>query len=56
MAKKKKGKIKAVAAGLEGFVDSVDPNACDLAEEMEDNMSSLTAGFAEWMRKRAASA
>ena len=56
VAKKKKGKIKAVIAGLEGFVDSVDPNACDLAEEMEDKMSSLAVGFVAWMRKRAASA
>ena len=51
--KKKKGKIKAVSAGLEGFMDLVDPIASDPIEEKEDNMSSLTARFAERMRKRA---
>ena len=36
-------------------MDWVDPNAGDLVEEWEDNMSSLTAGFAAWMRNRVTS-
>ena len=55
-AKKKKGKIKASGAGFEGFVEWVDPIASDPAEEMEDDMSSLTTGFLVWMRKWAARA
>ena len=35
MKKKKKGKIIAAGAGLEGFMDWVDPNDGDLAEERE---------------------
>ena len=54
--KKKKGKIKAAGVGLEGFLDWVDPNASDLTEEKEDDMSSLTVGFFARMHKRAMSA
>ena len=59
-AKKKKGKIttgqvKANDAGLEGFVDWLDPPASDSAEEMEEDMFSLASGFAVRIRKRAAS-
>ena len=50
-----KGKIIVVGAGLEGFMDWVDPNA-DPAEERENDMSSLAGGFFALMRKRAASA
>ena len=46
MKKKKRGKIIAVGAELEGFVDWVDPNASDIAEEREDDMFSLAVGFA----------
>ena len=54
--KKKKGKIIIAGAGLEGFVDWVDPNVSDPTKEMEDDMSSLATGFVDRMRKRAASA
>ena len=55
--KKKKGKIIAAGTGLEGFVDWVDPtNISHLAEEREDDMSSLVVGFAAWMHKREVSA
>ena len=43
-------------AGLEGFVDWVDPNASDPIEEREDDMSSLAVGFSSRMRKQAANA
>ena len=43
--KKKKGKIIAVGAGLEDFVDWIDPNASDPAKERENDMSSFAAGF-----------
>ena len=56
MKKKKKGKIITIDVRLEGFVDWVDPNTSDLAEEREDNMSSLGVGFSAQIRKRAASA
>ena len=45
--KKKKGNIKAVGAGLEGFVDWADPDANASTEKREDNMSSLAARFVE---------
>ena len=54
--KKKKGKIKATDAGLEGFVEWVDSIASDSAEERKDDLSNLTARFASRMRKQAASA
>ena len=54
--KKKKGKIITVDAGLEGFVDWVDPNVSHPAEEKEDDMSSLAIEFSARMRKRATSA
>ena len=59
--KKKKGKIitgqiKAVGLGLKGFVDWLDPTASDPAEEREEDMFSLSVGFAIWMRQRAVSA
>ena len=54
--KKKKGRIKAVGAGLEGFVEWVDSIASDPAKEREDDMSSLAVGFAAEKCKRAASA
>ena len=44
--KKKKRKIKAVGARLEGFVEWVNFIASDPAEERDDDMSSLAAGFA----------
>ena len=53
--KKKVGLIKAADARLEGFMDLVDPIVSEPAEEMEDDMSSLAAGFVVRMRKRAAS-
>ena len=37
-------------------MDWVDPNASDPAEEKDDDMSSLAAGFVAWMRERATSA
>ena len=37
-------------------MDWVEPNFSDPTEKMEDNMSSLTVGFAARMRKRATSA
>ena len=46
----------AAGAGLEGFVDWVDPNASNPVEEREDDMSSLATGFAVRMCKQAASA
>ena len=59
--KKKKRKIitrwvKTVGAGLEGFVDWLDPPVSDPTEERKEYMSSLTAGFATCMCKRAVSA
>ena len=56
MKKKKKGKIIAASAGLEGFVDWVDSNVNNPIEEREGDMSSLAVGFAVLMRKRAVSA
>ena len=41
--------------GLEGFVDWLDLTTSDLAEEMEEDMSSLAPGFAARMRKRVTS-
>ena len=54
--KKKKGKIIAAGVGLESFVDWVDPNANNPAEEKKNDMSSLAAGFTAWMCKLARSA
>ena len=54
--KKKKRNIKAAGTGLEGFVEWLDSIASDLAKERENDMSSLVAGFATWMRKQAMSA
>ena len=54
--KKEKGKIIAIGARLECFVDLVDPNASDPVEEMEEDMSTLAVGFAAQMRKRVTSA
>ena len=54
--KKKKRKIIVVGVGLESFVDWVDLNSSEPAEEREGDMSSLAAGFVAWMRKRAVSA
>ena len=54
--KKKKGKIIAVDAGLEGFLNLVDPNSRDRVEEREDDISSLAFGFTVRMRKQVASA
>ena len=54
--KKKKGKIKATDAGLEGFVKWVDSIASDSAEEREDDLSNLAARFALRMFKQATSA
>ena len=53
--KKKKGKIITVGAGLEDFVDWVDPNISDSTKEREADMSNLAAEFVAQMRKRAAS-
>ena len=50
------GKIIAVGVGLEGFMEWVDPNASDSAEEGEDVMSSLAVRFSTRMHKRATSA
>ena len=53
MAKKKRkkakkvGQIKATGTVLEGFVDWVDLISNETIEEGEEDMSSLTAGFAE---------
>ena len=54
--KEEEGQYIVTSVGLEGFVDGVDPNASDLAEEREDNMSSLIAGFSLQMCKWAATA
>ena len=44
--KPKKGRqTKAVGAGLEGFVDWMDPTTSEMANEGEDDMSNLAAGF-----------
>ena len=48
---KKGGQTKAVGTRLEGFVDCKDPNASELVEEMEDDMSGLAAIFAVRMCK-----
>ena len=48
-------KIITAAVGLKSFMDWVDLNASDQAEEREDDMSSLVVGFAARMRKWAAS-
>ena len=48
--------IKVVGAGLNGFVDLVDPISSELAEEREDDMSSLATRFSARMCKRAMSA
>ena len=57
--KKKKAKkgeqTKAAGARLKGFVDWTDPTASEPTEEREDNIFGLAAGFAEQMRKLAAS-
>ena len=42
--------------GLEGFLDSTDPTVSESVEENEAEMSSLAAGFAAQMRKRASNA
>ena len=54
--KKKKGKIIGTGARLEGFLDWVDLNASNLAEEREDDMFSMTAEFVARKRKRATNA
>ena len=59
MAKRKKKKVirvKASGKGLEGFVDWTDPTVSESAKEREVEMSSLAAGFAAWLCKRAANA
>ena len=48
-------KIKAVGAGLDGYMEWVDSIASDPAEEREDDMSSLAVEFVARMRKRATS-
>ena len=58
---KKKGKIiigqiKAIDAGLEGFVDWLDSTASDQIEERKEDMSSLVVKFPARMHKREASA
>ena len=53
---KKVGQIKATRAGLEGFMDWVDPISSEPTKDGEDDMSSLTVGFVAWIRKQAASA
>ena len=53
---KKVGQIKVAGAGLESFVDWVDPISSEPAKEREGDMSSLAVGFATRMRKRAATA
>ena len=57
-AKKKNGRVstgqvKAVGVGLEDFVVWLDPHASDLAEEREEDISSLAVGFTARMPKRA---
>ena len=47
---KKVGQIKAVGAGLEGFVDWVDPIFSEPVEGKEDYMSNFATGFVAWMR------
>ena len=54
--KKKKRNIKAASAELEGFLEWVDSIASDPAEERENDMFSLAAGFTVWMSKQAVSA
>ena len=54
--KKKKGMIIAIGAGLESFVDWVDPNASDPIKEREEDMSSLAVEFAARICKQAARA
>ena len=53
---KKVGQIKAADAGLDGFVDWVDPISSEPAEEREGDMSCLVVGFYARMRKWAGSA
>ena len=55
-SEEKERKDKGCGTRLEGFMDLVDPMASDLTEEMEDDMSSLVAGFAAQMCKRVANA
>ena len=55
MRENKGGRTKAIDVGLESFMDWTDQTSSQLTEEEEDNMSSLTAKFTAWMRKRAAS-
>ena len=52
----KKSKIIIIGAGLEGFVDWVDPNASDSTKDRVDDMSSLVVGFVAWMHEWASSA
>ena len=52
---KKGGKTKAFGVGLEGFVDWTNATASEPTEKREDDMTSLTAGFATRMFKRAKS-
>ena len=52
---KKVENIKAVNTGIEDFVNWVDPISSELAEEREDDMSSLTIGFDVRMCKLATS-
>ena len=52
---KKGGQTKVVIIGLKGFVDWTDPTTSEPTKERENNISSLVAGFAAQMRKRAMS-
>ena len=54
--KKKTGQVKASGAGLEGFVDWMNPRVSELDEEEEAEMTSLVSSFPGRIRKRAASA
>ena len=49
--KKKTKQSKAVGAGLEGFVDLMNPRVSESAEEEKVEMSCLVSGFAARMSK-----
>ena len=49
------GHINVAGGRLKGFVDWLNITASDLAEEREEDMSSLVVEFASHMRKRAVS-
>ena len=49
--KKKSRQAKATGEGLEGFMDWMNQEVSQSAEEREAEMSGLIAGFTTWIRK-----